>query len=53
MIKVQFFLNHEHLLRALQGGVTFIILITVIMIFVIFLLQAETFLNSFLQMWLR
>lgn len=51
MIKVQFFLIHEHLLRALQGSVTFIVLITVIMVSVIFLLQEETFLNSFL--WLR
>lgn len=35
------------------GGVTFIVPITVIMISVIFFLQAETFLNSFVQMWLR
>lgn len=53
MIKVQFCLNHEHLLRPLQGSITFIVLITVIMISVIFLLQAEAFLNSFLQMCLK
>lgn len=53
MIKVQFCLNHEHLLRPLQGSITFIVLITVIMISVVSLLQAEAFLNSFLQMWLK
>lgn len=53
MIKVQLCLNHEHLLRPLQGSITFIVLITVIMISVIFLLQAEAFLNSFLQMCLK